>query len=411
MTVSSTRPTERAAGPTARTAAGSAARAATGPASGPPAGPADDTAGGPETGPEAELRAGALPNPSDPATSPAADVLVSRGVPGPVVPVVRPRRLRRTPALRGLVAQTRMSPAQLILPAFVREGIDEPVPIGAMPGVVQHTLDSLRREAAACAEAGVGAIDLFGVPAARDKTGSRAWAENGILNRGIAAVRAEVGDDVVVCADTCLDEFTSHGHCGLVRPGPGPRAGEVDNDSTLALYQAMAVSQAEAGAHMVSPSGMMDGQVAAIRTALDAAGHDDVAILAYSAKYASAYFGPFREAVGSTLTGDRRTYQQDPANRREGLREAMLDVEQGADMVMVKPAGPYLDVLADVAAASPVPVAAYQVSGEYAMVEAAAANGWIDRGRVIAESVLGIVRAGADTVLTYWAREIAEGLN
>ena len=252
--------------------------------------------------------------------------------------------------------------------------------------------------------------DRFGVPAVRDEAGSRAWAEDGILNRGIAAVRAEVGDEVVVCADTCLDEFTSHGHCGLVRPGPGPRAGEVDNDSTLALYQAMAVSQAEAGAHMVSPSGMMDGQVAAIRTALDAAGRDDVAILAYSAKYASAYFGPFREAVGSTLTGDRRTYQQDPANRREGLREAMLDVEQGADMVMVKPAGPYLDVLADVAAASPVPVAAYQVSGEYAMVEAAAANGWIDRERVIAESVLGIVRAGADTVLTYWARDIAEGL-
>ena len=320
-------------------------------------------------------RTGALPDPRDPAASPAAGVLTSRGVPAPAAPIVRPRRLRRTPALRGLIAQTRLSPAQLILPVFVREGIAEPVPIGAMPGVVQHTLDSLRREAVAAAEAGVGGIDLFGVPAVRDEAGSRAWAEDGILNRGIAAVRAEVGDEVVVCADTCLDEFTSHGHCGLVRPGPGPRAGEVDNDSTL-----------------------------------DATGHDDVAILAYSAKYASAYFGPFREAVGSTLTGDRRTYQQDPANRREGLREAMLDVEQGADMVMVKPAGPYLDVLADVAAASPVPVAAYQVSGEYAMVEAAAANGWIDRERVIAESVLGIVRAGADTVLTYWARDIAEGL-
>ena len=355
-------------------------------------------------------RPGALPDPRDPAASPAAGVLTSRGVPTPAAPIVRPRRLRRTPALRGLIAQTRLSPAQLILPVFVREGIAEPVPIGAMPGVVQHTLDSLRREAVAAAEAGVGGIDLFGVPAVRDEVGSGAWAEDGILNRGIAAVRAEVGDEVVVCADTCLDEFTSHGHCGLVHPGPGPRAGEVDNDSTLALYQAMAVSQAEAGAHMVSPSGMMDGQVAAIRAALDATGHDDVAILAYSAKYASAYFGPFREAVGSTLTGDRRTYQQDPANRREGLREAMLDVEQGADMVMVKPAGPYLDVLADVAAASPVPVAAYQVSGEYAMVEAAAANGWIDRERVIAESVLGIVRAGADTVLTYWARDIAEGL-
>ena len=349
--------------------------------------------------------------PAEPAgVSPAAGFLADRGVPAPSAPVIRPRRLRTTPAMRGLVAQTRIRPDALIYPVFVREDIAEPRPIGAMPGQWQHTLDSVRREAAACAAAGVGAIDLFGVPATRDETGSGAWAEDGILNRAIAAVRAEVGDALVVCADTCLDEFTSHGHCGVLRPGPGPRAGEVDNDPTLALYQAMAVAQAEAGAHMVSPSGMMDGQVAAIRAALDATGHDDVAILAYSAKYASAYFGPFREAVGSTLTGDRRTYQQDPANRREGLREVMLDVEQGADMVMVKPAGPYLDVLADVAAASPVPVAAYQVSGEYAMVEAAAANGWIDRERVIAESVLGIVRAGADCVLTYWARELAEGL-
>ena len=345
------------------------------------------------------------------ALRPAADFLSRRSVPDPQAPTVRPRRLRTTPAMRRLAREHVVDPAALILPVFVREDIDTPRPVEAMPGVVQHTLDSLRREAAACAEAGIGAIDLFGVPATRDEAGTAAWAEDGILNRGIAAVRAEVGDDVIVCADTCLDEFTSHGHCGLVRPGPGARAGEVDNDSTLALYQAMAVSQAEAGAHMVSPSGMMDGQVAAIRAALDATGHDDVAILAYSAKYASAYFGPFREAVDSALRGDRRTYQQDPANRREGMREAMLDVEQGADMVMVKPAGPYLDVLADVAAASPVPVAAYQVSGEYAMVEAAAANGWIDRERVIAESVLGIVRAGADTVLTYWAREIAEGLN
>ena len=361
-------------------------------------------------------RTGPLPDPRDPAASPAAGVLTSRGVPAPAAPIVRPRRLRRTPALRGLIAQTRLSPAQLILPVFVREGIAEPVPIGAMPGVVQHTLDSLRREAAACADAGVGAIDLFGVPVARDEVGSRAWATDGILNRGIAAVREEVGDALVVCADTCLDEFTSHGHCGLVRPeGAGgadsgrsdPRAGEVDNDSTLALYQAMAVSQAEAGAHMVSPSGMMDGQVAAIRAALDQAGHADVAILAYSAKYASAYFGPFREAVGSTLKGDRRTYQQAPANRREGLFEALLDAAEGADMLMVKPAGPYLDVLADVAAASDIPVAAYQVSGEYAMVEAAAANGWIDRTRVIDESLTGIFRAGADSVLTYWALEVA----
>ena len=333
--------------------------------------------------------------------------LAEAGVDGAPIPTIRPRRLRSTPAMRALVRETHVDPAKLIWPVFVRDDIDAPREIAAMPGQYQHTIDSLRRAAAEAAEAGVGAIDLFGVPAERDASGTSAWAEDGILNRGIAAVRAEVGDEVVVCADTCLDEFTSHGHCGLIRPD-GPRAGEVDNDATLATYQAMAVSQAEAGAHMVSPSGMMDGQVAAIRAALDATGHDDVAILAYSAKYASAYFGPFREAVGSTLTGDRRAYQQDPANRREGLREVMLDVEQGADIVMVKPAGPYLDVLADVAAASPVPVAAYQVSGEYAMVEAAAQRGWIDRERVIAESVLGIVRAGADMVLTYWAREIAE---
>ena len=333
--------------------------------------------------------------------------LAEAGVDSSPIPTIRPRRLRSTPAMRALVRETHVDPAKLIWPVFVRDDIDEPREIDAMPGQYQHTINSLRRAAAEAAEAGVGAIDLFGVPAHRDAIGSQAWAEDGILNRGLAAVRAEVGDALVVCADTCLDEFTSHGHCGLIRPD-GPRTGEVDNDATLATYQAMAVSQAEAGAHMVSPSGMMDGQVAAIRAALDATGHDDVAILAYSAKYASAYFGPFREAVGSTLTGDRRTYQQDPANRREGMREVMLDIEQGADIVMVKPAGPYLDVLADVAAASPVPVAAYQVSGEYAMVEAAAQRGWIDRERVIAESVLGIVRAGADMVLTYWAREIAE---
>ncbi|QQM67215.1 porphobilinogen synthase [Actinomyces weissii] len=342
--------------------------------------------------------------------STAASFLQDRGVPAPAAPTVRPRRLRATPALRGLVSETQVRPGQLIYPAFVREDITEPQPIAAMPGQLQHTLDSIRREAAACAAAGVGAIDLFGVPATRDAVGSGAWAQEGILNRAVAAVRAEVGDALVVCADTCLDEFTSHGHCGVLRPAGGPRAGEVDNDATLPLYQAMAVAQAEAGAHMVSPSGMMDGQVAAIRTALDATGHEDVSILAYSAKYASAYFGPFREAVGSTLQGDRRSYQQDPANRREGLREALLDVAEGADIVMVKPAGPYLDVLAEVAAHSPVPVAAYQVSGEYAMVEAAAERGWVDRERVIMESVTGIVRAGADSVLTYWARELAERL-
>ena len=335
----------------------------------------------------------------------ALDLLTSHGVAPAPIPTLRPRRLRSTPAMRALVSQHRIDPAKLILPVFVREDISEPQAISAMPGVYQHTLDSLRREAVACAEAGVGSIDLFGVPAVRDEVGSQAWASEGILNQGITAVREEVGDAVVVCADTCLDEFTSHGHCGLL-----DERGGVDNDATLPLYQAMAVSQAEAGAHMVSPSGMMDGQVAAIRQALDASGHADVAILAYSAKYASAYFGPFREAVGSTLKGDRRTYQQDPANRREGLYEALLDAAEGADMVMVKPAGPYLDVLSDVAAASDIPVAAYQVSGEFAMVEAAAANGWIDRERVILESVLGVFRAGADTVLTYWAREIAQML-
>ena len=328
--------------------------------------------------------------------------LAEAGVDGAPIPTIRPRRLRSTPAMRALVRETHVDPAKFIWPVFVRDDIDEPREIAAMPGQYQHTIDSLRRAAAEAADAGVGAIDLFGVPAHRDAIGSQAWAEDGILNRGLAAVRAEVGDALVVCADTCLDEFTDHGHCGLL-----DAEGGVDNDATLPLYQAMAISQARAGAHMVSPSGMMDGQVAAIRAALDQAGHADVAILAYSAKYASAYFGPFREAVGSTLKGDRRTYQQDPANRREGLFEALLDAAEGADMLMVKPAGPYLDVLADVAAASDIPVAAYQVSGEYAMVEAAAANGWIDRTRVIDESLTGIFRAGADSVLTYWALEVA----
>ena len=328
--------------------------------------------------------------------------LAEVGVNSSPIPTIRPRRLRSTPAMRALVRETHVDPAKLIWPVFVRDDIDEPREIAAMPGQYQHTIDSLRRAAAEAAEAGVGAIDLFGVPAHRDAIGSQAWAEDGVLNRGLAAVRAEVGDALVVCADTCLDEFTDHGHCGLL-----DAEGGVDNDATLPLYQAMAISQARAGAHMVSPSGMMDGQVAAIRTALDQAGHADVAILAYSAKYASAYFGPFREAVGSTLKGDRRTYQQDPANRREGLFEALLDAAEGADILMVKPAGPYLDVLADVAAASDIPVAAYQVSGEYAMVEAAAANGWIDRTRVIDESLTGIFRAGADSVLTYWALEVA----
>ena len=320
----------------------------------------------------------------------------------------RPRRLRTTAAMRSLVAETTLRPAQLIQVFFVRDGIDEPQPIRSMPGQYQHTLESIIPAVREAYEAGIRCIDLFGIPRDEDKdeVGSTAWDPQGILNRAIAVCREEFGDDLVVMADTCLDEFTSHGHCGvLVDNGHGTLV--VDNDETVELYCKMAVSQARAGAHTVSPSGMMDGQVAAIRAALDQAGYADVAILAYSAKYASAYFGPFREAVGSTLKGDRRTYQQDPANRREGLFEALLDAAEGADMLMVKPAGPYLDVLADVAAASDIPVAAYQVSGEYAMVEAAAANGWIDRTRVIDESLTGIFRAGADSVLTYWALEVA----
>ncbi len=317
----------------------------------------------------------------------------------------RPRRLRSTKALRELVAETRISPSQLMYPAFVRAGITAPEPISALPGQYQHTLDSIRALARELVEAGVGGIDLFGVPLPeqKDAIGSNAWAEAGILNQGISAIREEVGDALVICADTCLDEFTSHGHCGVVRDD-----GTVDNDATLPLYAKMALSQAQAGAHMVSPSGMMDGQVRYIRQALDAAGFSDVAIMAYSAKYASAFFGPFREAVGSTLKGNRRTYQQDPANRKEGLREALLDISEGADIVMVKPASHYLDVVADVAATVQVPVAAYQVSGEYAMLEAAAAKGWIDRERAIQESLISIARAGADVILTYWALEVAK---
>lgn len=317
----------------------------------------------------------------------------------------RPRRLRSTKALRELVAETRISPSQLMYPAFVRAGITAPEPISALPGQYQHTLDSIRALARELVKAGVGGIDLFGVPLPeqKDAIGSNAWAEAGILNQGISAIREEVGDALVICADTCLDEFTSHGHCGVVRDD-----GTVDNDATLPLYAKMALSQAQAGAHMVSPSGMMDGQVRYIRQALDAAGFSDVAIMAYSAKYASAFFGPFREAVGSTLKGNRRTYQQDPANRKEGLREALLDISEGADIVMVKPASHYLDVVADVAATVQVPVAAYQVSGEYAMLEAAAAKGWIDRERAIQESLISIARAGADVILTYWALEVAK---
>jgi len=317
-------------------------------------------------------------------------------------PVVRPRRLRTTPALRRMVAETSVEARQLVLPVFVREGATEPVPISSMPGVVQHTRDSLKRAAAEAAELGLGGIMLFGVPETKDAVGSGALDPEGILNLGIADVRAEVGDALVVMSDLCLDEFTDHGHCGVLDD-----RGRVDNDRTLVAYAEMARAQADAGAHMVGPSGMMDGQVAVIRTALDEAGHTDVSVLAYSAKYASAFYGPFREAVDSSLQGDRRTYQQDPANAVEGVREALLDIEQGADLVMVKPGLPYLDVLRQVRDAVDVPVASYNISGEYAMVEAAAANGWIDREAAILETLTCFRRAGADVILTYWATEAA----
>jgi porphobilinogen synthase len=315
---------------------------------------------------------------------------------------IRPRRLRQSAAVRRLMAETRLDPAQLVLPVFVKEGIDEPRPIVSMPGVVHHSLDSLRAAAAEAAAAGLGGIMLFGIPEQRDGIGSGATDTYGILNVATRVVAAEVGDALVVQTDLCLDEFTDHGHCGVLAAD-----GSVDNDATLDRYRDMAIAQADAGSALLGLSGMMDGQVAAVREALDAAGRSDVLLLGYAAKYASAFYGPFRDAVESALQGDRRTYQLDPSNRREGRREAVLDIEQGADVVMVKPAMSYLDVLADVAATSPVPVWAYQVSGEYAMVEAAAANGWIDRDRAVLETITGIRRAGADAVLTYWAVEVA----
>ncbi|MEV4658072.1 porphobilinogen synthase [Micromonospora sp. NPDC049301] len=317
-------------------------------------------------------------------------------------PEIRPRRLRHTPAIRRLVSETRVDPAELVVPMFVKEGLTEPRAIASLPGVLQHSRDSLRKAAVEAVQAGVGGIMLFGVPEHRDPTGSGGIDPDGILNVAIRDVVAEVGDATVVMSDLCLDEFTSHGHCGLLTPG-----GEVDNDATLEAYAEMAVAQAAAGVHMVGPSGMMDGQVGVVRRALDAAGHQDVTVLAYAVKYASAFYGPFRDAVESALEGDRRTYQQDPANLRESLREVALDVAEGADMVMVKPALPYLDVVSAVRAAVDVPVAAYQVSGEYAMVEAAAANGWIDRERVMLETLTSIRRAGAQVILTYWAVEAA----
>jgi porphobilinogen synthase len=317
-------------------------------------------------------------------------------------PTIRPRRLRTTPALRRMVAETSVEARQLVLPVFVREGIGEPRPISSMPGVVQHTRSSLLKAVAEAAELGLGGVMLFGIPEEKDATGSGALDPAGILNLAITDVVAEVGDALTVMSDLCLDEFTDHGHCGLLTPD-----GRVDNDKTLAAYAEMALAQASAGVDMVGPSGMMDGQVQVIREALDAAEHTEVSILAYSAKYASAFFGPFREAVDSSLEGDRRTYQQDPANALEGVREALLDVEQGADLVMVKPALAYLDVVRRVRDAVDVPVAAYNISGEYAMLEAAAARGWIDREPAILETLISIRRAGADIVLTYWASEAA----
>ena len=316
--------------------------------------------------------------------------------------VVRPRRLRRSSALRRLVAETRLHPSDLVLPMFYREGLVSPKAIPSMPGVVQHTEDSLRGAVNDAAAAGVGGIMLFAVPEKRDEQGSGATDPDGALNFAVRTVLEEVGDTTVVMADLCLDEFTSHGHCGVLDDD-----GSVDNDATLERYRDMAVSLAQAGAHVVGTSGMMDGQVGAVRSSLDDSGHFDTAILAYAAKYASAFYGPFRDAVDSQLQGDRESYQQNPANRRESALEVALDVAEGADMIMVKPALPYLDVLADVAASVDVPVAAYQVSGEFAMIEAAASNGWLDRERAITESLLAIKRAGADIILSYFALEAA----
>lgn len=309
--------------------------------------------------------------------------------------------------MRRMVAETRLHPADLVLPAFVREDISEPVEIGSMPGVYQHTRDTLRKAAAEAAAAGVSGIMLFGVPedAKKDAVGTAGTDPDGILQLALRDVRSEVGDDLLVMSDLCLDEFTDHGHCGVLTAD-----GRIDNDATLERYAEMAQVQADAGAHVVGPSGMMDGQVGVIRDALDQTGHEDVAILAYTVKYASAFYGPFREAVGSSLQGDRKTYQQDAAGARDALRELALDLQEGADMVMVKPAGPYLDILTKVAEASDVPVAAYQISGEYSMIEAAAQRGWIDRDAAIMESLTGIKRAGAQIILTYWATEVARKL-
>jgi porphobilinogen synthase len=320
-------------------------------------------------------------------------------------PRLRPRRLRRTAALRALVTETHVRPQNLVLPLFVKEGLTEPAPVPSLPGIVQHTRDSVRKAAHSAVAAGVGGLMLFAVPARRDADGSAATDPDGILNAVVRDVVAEVGDSSVVMADLCLDEFTDHGHCGVLTPD-----GEVDNDATLLRYSEMALALAEAGTQVVGPSGMMDGQVAAIRTTLDSAGHIGTAVLAYAAKYASGFYGPFRDAVDSQLTGDRKTYQMDPANGVEAVREIELDIAEGADMVMVKPAMSYLDVIRRAADSVSVPVAAYQVSGEFAMIEAAAQRGWLDRDRMIVETLTSIRRAGATVILSYWATEAAERL-
>jgi porphobilinogen synthase len=317
-------------------------------------------------------------------------------------PEIRPRRLRRTPALRRMVAETSVRPSQLVLPMFVAEDATEPREISSMPGVFQHTRDSLKKAANEAVEAGLGGVMLFGLPTEKDAVGSGAVDPHGILNLAITDVVAEVGEQLTVMSDLCLDEFTDHGHCGVLDPD-----GWVDNDRTLEIYGEMAIAQAAAGVDLVAPSGMMDGQVGVIRRALDAEEHAGVGILAYSAKYASAFFGPFREAVNSSLEGDRKTYQQDPPNGAEGVREVLLDIDEGADIVMVKPALSYLDVIAAVRAAVDVPVAAYNISGEYSMVEAAAAHGWIDRDAAVLEILTSIRRAGADVILSYWAMDAA----
>jgi porphobilinogen synthase len=331
-------------------------------------------------------------------------------------PARRLRRLRRTPALRRLVAEARVTVDDLVAPLFVREGIDTPQPIPSLPGVVQHTRESLRKEVRELADLGLPAVILFGVPARKDAQGSGAFDPDGIVQVALRDLRDEVGDSLVLVADLCLDEYTDHGHCGVVRAddasGPGGAAKMVvDNDATLELYASAALAQADAGADIVAPSGMMDGQVAAIRAALDGGGHAQIAVLAYAAKYASALYGPFRDAVDVTIAdgGDRKGYQQDWHNRREALTEVALDVAEGADIVMVKPALAYLDVIASVRARFDVPLAAYHVSGEYAMVKAAAERGWVDGAAVALEHLTAIRRAGADIILTYFARDLAEG--